>query len=380
MTLRGIAREFQDFPATVFICMVWIMVFVTMIGSQVADGVPPAWLNLMLLGINAGHRFGDLALTDINQGEVWRLVTSTFVHYSVVHIAVNLFAFYQLGTLLESWYGTHQFIMIYCVTGGGGNLISVCIRYWNRSSPHAHSGGGSVVLMGLVALCAIAGFRSRTHMGKRLGWLMVISMVVTALLGIVLPRYLDNWGHLGGAVVGFAMGLGHPRFLRLASRPSAWGTGVVAGFVIAVCGVAQVVDDRREAPARQEQVVFRLEVLEQAFQYHPRTPGRFIDPQALLGRLDSLGIETVLDSGTRSDFMALRRRARLAQGQIDSADIPFEFEKQLIQMFKQVHRKLVIERSKLFQLHPSSFILYPFPRLVHWPGEPRRGVGDVHAG
>jgi membrane associated rhomboid family serine protease len=335
--------------------MVWIVVFVAMIGSQFADGVHPAWLNLVLLGVNAGHRFGDLALADINQGEVWRLVTSTFVHYSVVHIALNLLAFYQLGTLLESWYGTNQFIMIYGVTGGAGNLISVCIRYGNRSSPQAHSAGGSVVIMGLVALCAVAGLRSRTHMGKRLGWLMVFCMVVTALLGILLPRFLDNWGHLGGALVGFAMGLAHPRFLRLAFRPSAWGPGVVVGFVIAACGVAQVVDDRREAPTRQEQVVFRLEILEQAFLHHPRVPGRFIDPQALLARLDNLGIETALDSRTRSDLIVLRRLARLAPSQIDSADISLEFEKRLIQMFKQVHHKLVIERSKLFQLHPSSF-------------------------
>ncbi len=83
---------------------------------------------------------------------MWRLVTSTFLHFSVVHIALNLLAFYQLGTLLESWYGTHQFVMIYGLTGGGGNLISIWIRYWNGSSPRSPSAGGSVVIMGLVAL------------------------------------------------------------------------------------------------------------------------------------------------------------------------------------------------------------------------------------
>ncbi len=60
MTLRGIAREFQDFPATVFFCMLWIVVFVAMIGSQFAEGVHPHWMNLLFLGVNAGHRFGDL--------------------------------------------------------------------------------------------------------------------------------------------------------------------------------------------------------------------------------------------------------------------------------------------------------------------------------
>jgi len=354
MTLRGIAREFKDFPATIFFCILWIAIFVAMIGSQFAEGVHPPWLNLMLLGVSAGHRFGDLALADINQGEVWRLVTSTFVHYSVVHIALNLLAFYQLGTLLESWYGTHQFIMIYGLTGGGGNLISVWIRYRNGSSPHVHSAGGSVVIMGLVALCAIAGLRSRTPMGKWLGWQMVFFMVVTAVLGIAFPRYLDNWGHLGGALVGSALGLAHRRFLRLASRPSAWGPGVVLGFVIAACGAAQLIDDRREAPSRQEQVVLRLAMLGQAFQHHPRVGGRFVNPQALLSRLDELGIETDLDTPTRSDLIVLRKLARLEQGQSHSAAIPVEFEQRLTRMFKQVYRKYVIERSKLLQLRRNA--------------------------
>jgi rhomboid protease GluP len=349
MTLRGIAREVQDFPATVFFCVLWIVVFVAMIGSQFADGVHPPWLNLILLGVPAGHPFGDLALADINQGEVWRLVTSTFVHYSVAHFALNLLAFYQLGTLVESWYGTHQFIMIYGLTGGGGNLISVGIRYWNRSSPYVHSGGGSVVLMGLVALCAVVGLRSRTHMGKWLGWQMVFFLGVAALLGVLLPRFLDNWGHLGGALVGFALGLAHPTLLRVASRPSAWGPGVVAGFVIAACGAAQVADDRREGPARQEQVVLRLAIMEQAFLIQPRTGGRFIDPQGLLARLDNLGIETALDSQTRSDLILLRRLARTGSGPFPTADTPLEFEQRLTRMYKQVHRQLAIERNKLVQ-------------------------------
>ncbi len=207
---------------------------------------------------------------------MWRLVTSTFVHYSVVHIALNLLAFYQLGTLLESWYGTHQFIMIYGLTGGGGNLISIGIRHRNRLEPPVHSGGGSVVIMGLVAL-AIAGLRSRTQMGKWLGWQMVFFMVVTAVLGFVLPRFfnlhLDNWGHLGGALVGSALGLAHRRLLRLASRPSAWGPGVVAGFVIAACGAAQLIADRLEAPARQEQVVAPPGHPGADYSAHPRAGG-----------------------------------------------------------------------------------------------------------
>ena len=66
----------------------------------------PSWTRLLVLGIGDGHRFGDLALQDLAHGEYWRLITSTFVHFSVLHLVLNLIAMYQLGTMVESWYGS----------------------------------------------------------------------------------------------------------------------------------------------------------------------------------------------------------------------------------------------------------------------------------
>ena len=130
---------------------------------------------------------------------------------------------YQLGTMVESWYGTPQSIFIYGLTGGGGNLVSVLIRHAIGSNPRIHSGGGSVVIMGLVGLCAVVGLRSRTELGVSLGRLMVFFMVTTAILGAVLPQFIDNWGHAGGALVGIALGFAPSRLL--AGRRQALGLG-----------------------------------------------------------------------------------------------------------------------------------------------------------
>ena len=170
----------------------------------------------------------------------------------MIHIVLNLFAFYLLGTLVESWYGTPQFILVYGVTGGLGNLISAGIRTAIRAHPLIHSGGGSVVIMGLIGLCAVVGWRSRTEKGSDLGWQMSKALGMTGLLGIAFPRYIDNWGHAGGAISGVPLGLLHRWLLGNHGRPSAWGMGVAAGLVIVGCGLAQASADRREAGSRQE--------------------------------------------------------------------------------------------------------------------------------
>ena len=62
MTLRGLLRELKDFPATMTFCLLWIVVFAAMVGTQLAAGVYPSWTRLLVLGIGDGHRFGDLTV------------------------------------------------------------------------------------------------------------------------------------------------------------------------------------------------------------------------------------------------------------------------------------------------------------------------------
>jgi membrane associated rhomboid family serine protease len=252
MTLRTVAREIRDYPATACFSLIWIVVFGAMVALHLKGNAGSSWWRLLVLGIGDGHRFGDLTVQEAARGEVWRLITATFVHYSFVHISLNLLAFYLLGTLLESWYGSAQFVLIYGLTGGLGNLVSVLIRQAIGSHPLIHSGGGSVVVMGLIGLCAIVGWRSKTAMGSDLGWQMLKALGLTGLLGIAFPRYIDNWGHAGGALVGFPLGFFHGWFIRQRSRPAAWGLGVMTGLLIASCGLAQLMADRRESRSRAD--------------------------------------------------------------------------------------------------------------------------------
>ena len=62
MTLRELAREFKDYPATTVFCFLWIVVFVVMIVTQINDGVYPSLSRWLVVGIGEGRQFGDLSL------------------------------------------------------------------------------------------------------------------------------------------------------------------------------------------------------------------------------------------------------------------------------------------------------------------------------
>jgi rhomboid protease GluP len=355
MILRTVVRECRDFPATAVICVIWIAIFAAMAACQIAGGDSLPWTRWLFSGISDGHRFGDLTLPEARRGEIWRLVTCTFVHYSILHIGLNLVAMYQLGTLVESWYGSPQFVFIYGVIAAMGNGIAVLVRSYNGWGPRVHSGGGSVVILGLVGLCAVVGWQLRAQMGPLLYRQMIGVLILTAILGIALPRYIDNWGHAGGAVVGAVLGLGHKAWIRGISKPRAWGAGFLAGLAIALCGAAQVVADRREAPGRLEahaaRRVAELERASRVLELVRTLASRGGDIKQMRGILALL--ETSPDSSIKAGIRRARATLEGLSGKTLTSQERQQFQAQLDGVRQQVHREYRTERRRLVELRSA---------------------------
>ncbi len=252
MIPRTLIRDAKEFPATFLLCASWIVIFVAMVACEFWNTGSIPWSRFLLSGLSVGRRFGDLSLADLEQGQLWRLLTCNFVHYSVLHLGLNLAAMYQLGTLIESWYGRAQLLTFYGVVGGLGNVVGVAIRWLLHSNPRVHSGGGSVVVLGLVGLCAVVGFRARARIGSMLYIQMLLLLAATALLGFVFSSSIDNWGHLGGTIAGMAVGRFHELWLRRRDRPRALGAGVLVALVLVAAAGFQVRSDFLERPLRDE--------------------------------------------------------------------------------------------------------------------------------
>src|SRR3954468_15419151 len=146
--LRRLSDDFREYPATMVLCSLWALVFLLMVLDQAVHGSVPT-IGRLFLGIRGGHSFGEMTVGAFFEGEIWRPLTATFVHYGLLHLGMNLFMMYQLGGLVESWYGPWQFLAVYVATGIGGNLLSILIRHALGSDPLIASGGGSTVILGL---------------------------------------------------------------------------------------------------------------------------------------------------------------------------------------------------------------------------------------
>jgi membrane associated rhomboid family serine protease len=127
----------------------------------------------------------------------YTLVTSGFLHFGVLHIALNMYLLYLLGQLLERSLGRSKFALIYFASLLGGSAGVLLLNQ------HAISGGASGAVFGLMAAAAVSMHRQGINiMQTGIGRTLAINLVLTFVIGGI-----SIGGHLGGIVAGSACSL-----------------------------------------------------------------------------------------------------------------------------------------------------------------------------
>ena len=72
--------------------------------------------------------YGWMTALAVSEGEWWRLLTSSFLHGGLLHLAMNSFALMQLGPAVERSLGSARFLALYAIAELGSSL-AVCLVY-----------------------------------------------------------------------------------------------------------------------------------------------------------------------------------------------------------------------------------------------------------
>jgi len=134
----------------------------------------------------------------IEQGQVWRLITPVFLHGSITHILLNMYALFILGRIVESVYGHGRFVLLYFLAAFAGNVASYVM------SPNP-SLGASTAIFGLIGAEAIFVIRNRRFYGNRFSSTLSNIGIIIALnlaIGFMPGTSIDYWGHIGGLIGG----------------------------------------------------------------------------------------------------------------------------------------------------------------------------------
>ena len=137
-------------------------------------------------------------------GEIWRFISSIFLHGGVGHLLYNMFALGLFGFILEKLIGGKKFLLVFFASGIIANMISV--QFYSSSL------GASGAIMGIIGVLAII---KPMMMVWAFGVIMpmfiaAILWVIGDVIGIFIPDGVGNIAHLSGVGVGLVIGM----FLR----------------------------------------------------------------------------------------------------------------------------------------------------------------------
>jgi rhomboid protease GluP len=211
-----------------------VVVFVVMAGWLDAG-----WTSVKSMAPYVRYGANHGAVT--TNGEWWRLGTSMFMHYGIVHLAFNMWALFQAGHLMERLQGRAAYVVSYLASGVAGGLLSLI---WHGLNP-VWSAGASGAVFGVYG--AMLGFmlRQKQTLPKSLfDPLMRSAMSFGAynlVFGLIVPG-IDNSAHIGGFVGGLAFGwllaLPVDREVRERLRWRRLGVAGIAFAVMVAAGVA----------------------------------------------------------------------------------------------------------------------------------------------
>jgi rhomboid protease GluP len=198
-------RSPNPYTITIALIAINVLVFLAMVASGVSF-THPTTRDVLLWG-------GDFAPLTLRAHQYWRLLTSCFLHFGIVHIGMNMYVLYLIGPFIETVFGRLRYLLIYFIAGLAGSIVSVSVH------PLAVGAGASGAIFGLYG--AVFGFlliKRRTlnpaamkSISKSAGIFILYNVLYGSVSGTT-----DLSAHLGGLLAGFLAGM-----LLVPPQPSA---------------------------------------------------------------------------------------------------------------------------------------------------------------
>jgi membrane associated rhomboid family serine protease len=205
--------------AVYLVCMAQVMrqnAFNEYIGFGSADRA----VNLILHG--TGGLYPQLG--DLERGQWWRLVTYAFVHGGLLHLLMNMYALYVIGSVAEKMWGPVRYLALYLVSAVGGAAVHMYVTPVGMV-------GASGSICGLLGSVGAWVMLNRAFLPPQL----VSDLMRNIMMNVLLIAFISivpnvSWGgHLGGGLAGAVVSvpLNLTRFGRGALRWLGW-VGVAA--------------------------------------------------------------------------------------------------------------------------------------------------------
>ena len=175
--------------------MILINIIIFVISVYTRDAAGNSWLEELL---------ADNLYDVIVEKQYYRIITSIFYHFSLIHLFSNMVVLVALGARVENLMGRIGFLISYLFCGITASICSLISCYLGNY--YTYAGGASGAICGLMGVLIVFAIFNKGHIsGISLKDLLFLS-VLTVLNGYVSDE-IDNAAHVGGLIAGLLVGI-----------------------------------------------------------------------------------------------------------------------------------------------------------------------------
>ena len=196
----GIALASGSAPITRALIAINVVIYLITASQGGGFNAPGGALfdRFVLVGSNAHLAlfapFGDLA----HDHQWYRLVTSMFLHASILHIAFNMYALWVIGTPVEQYLGRARYLGLYFVSGLAGAAGAIL------QAPFQPVVGASGAIFGILGAMLIIEWQVTGRLAGNAATWIGINLVIS----FAIPNI--SWGgHIGGLIGGILITLAY---------------------------------------------------------------------------------------------------------------------------------------------------------------------------
>jgi len=140
--------------------------------------------------------FPDNQVHGVYAGEWWRVFTVALTHASWLHLGMNMLVLFQLGNIVERFYGEIRYSLILVASVVSASFASLLLDPVNQPSV-----GASGMIFGLFGAMVLTGKKMGVDYRQVMGYL-----VLNLVIGFAIPN-VDWHAHVGGLIGGLLAAL-----------------------------------------------------------------------------------------------------------------------------------------------------------------------------
>lgn len=243
-----------------------------------------------LVHMKWGSNFGPLTLS----GDWWRLITNVFIHFGIIHLAMNMYCLYTVGVYLEPMLGKIKYTAAYLCTGVLASVVSL----WWHDDP-VSSAGASGAIFGMYGLFLALLTTNLIPKQIRQPLLQSIGVFVVYNLLYGMKGGVDNAAHVGGLLSGFIIGYIYVIGIKKEKQEqnAAW---IAPAVILLTLGIAFTYLQQHNADAAQ-----RTAILNELTAEGYKDNEKFVEKMNALSEKEDAAISALkgADSISREEFV-----------------------------------------------------------------------------